>query len=277
MVRLAVALPDSSLSDEQTLRDKTIKVGQFARSFSIFRVQQVILYHDKLNPVRNDDRILLETLLEFLDTPQYLRKILYPLSPQLKYAGLLHPIKAPHHKPPQDPRKIRQGERRIAVLVRDKGKQYVDAGLGILIPFEGFGSDGEKMTIEFTSTFPHLAASRSTMDDRNYWGYRVKKGPSLSHVLGDKTWTVRLVASRGGVPFREMRDALEHRMSKAEAIVVVFGSPKRDASEILAAEGASLSKSELVINTFPKQATETVRLEEAVLGTLAILNASFDL
>jgi predicted SPOUT superfamily RNA methylase MTH1 len=44
--------------------------------------------------------------------------------------------------------------------------------------------------------------------------------------------------------------------------------------DILAKEGSSVKPYEFVVNMFPNQGTETVRLEEAVLGTLAILNNS---
>jgi predicted SPOUT superfamily RNA methylase MTH1 len=56
-------------------------------------------------------------------------------------------------------------------------------------------------------------------------------------------------------------------------VLVIFGSPKHGVHEIIAKEGSNV-KPEFMVNMFPNQATETVRLEEAVLGTLAILNAS---
>jgi len=56
--------------------------------------------------------------------------------------------------------------------------------------------------------------------------------------------------------------------------VVVFGSPKHGIHDIVAKEGSSVKQYEFVTNMFPNQGTETVRLEEAVFGTLAILNDS---
>ena len=35
--------------------------------------------------------------LEYLETPQYLRKALFPRSPALRFAGLMNPIDCPHH------------------------------------------------------------------------------------------------------------------------------------------------------------------------------------
>ena len=56
-----------------------------------------------------------------------------------------------------------------------------------------------------------------------------------------------------------------------EPILVVFGSPEKEIHEII---GGKMNKVQNAksLNFFPNQATETVRLEEAILGTLAILN-----
>jgi hypothetical protein len=54
--------------------------------------------------------------------------------------------------------------------------------------------------------------------------------------------------------------------------LIVFGAPKKGVEQILTDEGQSIKPYEFVVNMFPFQGTETVRLEESVLGTLAILN-----
>lgn len=35
--------------------------------------------------------------LEYSETPQYLRKALFPKSPALRFAGLMNPLDTPHH------------------------------------------------------------------------------------------------------------------------------------------------------------------------------------
>lgn len=40
---------------------------------------------------------LLVKLLEYLECPQYLRKHLFPVCDDLRYAGILNPLDAPHH------------------------------------------------------------------------------------------------------------------------------------------------------------------------------------
>jgi hypothetical protein len=53
--------------------------------------------------------------------------------------------------------------------------------------------------------------------------------------------------------------------------LLVFGSPKKGVYEILGKSIGNIPRSQ-VLNFFSDQATETVRLEEAILGTLAVLN-----
>ena len=52
----------------------------------------------------------------------------------------------------------------------------------------------------------------------------------------------------------------------------MFGSPEKGVHEILGGRIKNIQNSK-VLNFFPDQATQTIRLEEALLGTLAIINA----
>jgi predicted SPOUT superfamily RNA methylase MTH1 len=55
-------------------------------------------------------------------------------------------------------------------------------------------------------------------------------------------------------------------------LLVVFGAPKRAVEQILSGEGQSIERYKFTVNMFPFQGTDTVRLEEAIFGSLAILN-----
>lgn len=276
MPNLWVAIPNSSLSDEQTKRDKSAKIAQFARACSIFQVKRIYIYHDPLSQFEREDPALLRTILRYLDTPQYLRKTLYPRMSELEFAGILHPIKAPHHKPLQDIKTIRAGDVRTGVVAKVKGQLFVEAGLGSLIPFEGTGFEGKKVNIKITSPHPNLRASEATdADISEYWGYEVKEVPSVVKLLSSVESTTTIITSRKGSFFKNNEAKLAERVKANQNMLVIFGAPKHGVHEILAKEsGSSNAKAEFVINMFPNQATETVRLEEAVLGSLAILNAS---
>jgi predicted SPOUT superfamily RNA methylase MTH1 len=276
MPDLWITMPDSSLSDEQTRRDKSIKIAQFARACSIFRVKRIYIYHDSLSQFEKDDPHLLKTILQYLDTPQYLRKILYPRMQQLEYAGILHPIKAPHHKAPEDIKKVKEGDVRTGVIVKVKGQLFVEVGLGSLVPFVGEGFEGKKVNVKFTAPYPNLKAIKATEQDIfDYWGYEVKEVPSLSKLLTSVEKTEVVITSRRGSYFKNIEASLVERAKNVQNILVVFGAPKHGIHDILAKEGASIKPYEFVVNMFPNQGAETIRLEEAVLGSLAIMNNSF--
>ena len=275
MPDLWITIPDSSLSDEQTKRDKSIKIAQFARACSIFRVKRVYIYHDALSHFEKDDPDLLKTILRYLDTPQYLRKMLFPMMHQLQYAGILHPIKAPHHRVLEDIRKVKAGHVRTGVIVKVKGQLFVEVGLGSLVPFVGDSLEGKKVNVRFTSSYPNLKTTQATEQEiLDYWGYEVKEVPSISKLLASVEKTTIIITSRKGRYFRNIDAGLVERIKNVQSILVAFGAPKHGLHEILDKEGASIRPYEYVVNMFPNQGTETVRLEEAVLGTLAILNST---
>ncbi len=271
---LNIAIPDSSLLDEQTKRDKSIKISQIARACSIFRVKTIYIYHDVSFRNQKDDLNLLKTILRYLDTPQYLRKILYPRMEILEYAGILHPIKSPHHKDREDIKNIKIGDVRVGVIAKDKGKFYVDVGLGSLVPFNGSGFIGKKVNVLFTSAYPNLHTREATEEqfDKTYWGYNVKVISNLAKLLNTAQNTEILITYREGEFFKMKEGKLLERMQYNRNLLVVFGSPKKGVDEILTNEGSSIRHYDFVVNMFPFQGTATVRLEEAIYGTLAILN-----
>jgi methyltransferase len=273
-LELWIAVPDSAISDEQTQRDKSIKISQFARACAIFRVKRIYIYHCRNSYVEKEDLTILTTLLRYLDTPQYLRRILYPRMKQLEYAGILHPIKAPHHKHIEDVKNIKIDDVRVGVIVKIKGTLYVEVGLGTLIPYDGEGFEGKKLDVKFTSVYPNLRAKEATTEDIKgyYWGYEVKELPSLHKLLKGTENTEVLITSRKGSYFKSNEVKLIQRLKSIRNLLIVFGAPKKGVEQILTDEGQSIKPYEFVVNMFPFQGTETVRLEESVLGTLAILN-----
>jgi len=267
-----IAIPDSSLADEQTKRDKSTKIAQIARACAIFKVNRIYIYRDRERDY-SYDRKLLKLILEFLDTPQYLRRILYPKVSELEFAGLLHPLKAPHHKPSIDPKNIKVGDIRQAVTAKVKGSYFVEAGLNALVPLEGSALEGKRITVKFTSAYPTLrCAIASKQDIHEYWGYEVKDVLSISEMLKGLN-SVVVMTSKQGEPLSKFEQELKQQTKDASSVLVVFGSPNRGVFEILKDERRHPKEfTKYVLNFFPKQAVETVRLEEAILGCLSLLN-----
>ena len=276
-LELWIAIPETAISDEQTKRDKSIKISQFARACAIFRVKRIYIYHCKNSQVEKEDLTILTTLLRYLDTPQYLRRILYTRMKELEYAGILHPIKAPHHKRIEDVKHIKIDDIRVGVIVKVKGATYVEVVLGSLVPYDGKGFEGMKLNVKFTSAYPNLRTKEASTEDIKdyYWGYEVKEVPSLHKFLKGTENTQVLITSRKGSYFKSNEVKLIERLKLIPNLLVVFGGPKKGVAEILIDEGQSIKSYDFVVNMFPFQGTETVRLEESVLGTLAVLNHIF--
>ena len=76
-MNLSIAIPDSALSDEKTLENKTRKISSIARSCGIFRVNEIIIYRD--GKKNESDSKLFITILKYLETPQYFRKTVFGL------------------------------------------------------------------------------------------------------------------------------------------------------------------------------------------------------
>ena len=56
-----------------------------------------------------------------------------------------------------------------------------------------------------------------------------------------------------------------------EPILIVFGTTNKGVYDILGSDIKKIQNAN-VFNFFPNQGTQTVRLEEAILGTLSIIN-----
>ena len=263
-MKISIAIPDSSLSDESTKMDKTRKISQIARSAAIFKVNTIFIYQDGEN---KEDRNLLVTIFRYLDTPQFLRKRLFPKMNELKFAGVLHPLKIPSHVTPSNAKKIKQGDIREGIIVSVKGKKFVDAGINQLIPFFEKEAVGKRITIQFKTAYPNFTIKKISKEESPiYWGYKVKERANLFGLLEEWKGPIIITSRKGKIASKE-----QTMKYLKDEVLVVFGSPEKGVHEII---GNKLNKvqNSKILNFFPNQATETIRLEEALLGTLSLIN-----
>lgn len=109
---LTIAIPGSILENAQSLELRTYLAGQIARAACIFQVDEVVVFDDYAD-IANTKKSTLEDvdglkttrhcciqlgrILQYLECPQYLRKHFFPIHNDLKFAGILNPLDAPHH------------------------------------------------------------------------------------------------------------------------------------------------------------------------------------
>jgi len=275
--KLSIAIPASLVSDVPHLREKTLKVGLVGRAAAIFRVDEIILFPDVPGADQRWDAELIATILSYMETPQYLRKYLFKIRPELRYAGVLPPLRTPHHPLSDRIKGLALGERREGVVISSvKDGALVDIGVekpalvpGVRIPVN------TRVTVKVTDLERGPKAALVRNDEiEEHWGYRVEvSNTPLGRFLKERPYDLIVATSRRGAPFPEVLDELVRHWKKSHTVLVAFGAPTQGLYEITAQEGINLNEvTHFVVNTIPHQGTETVRTEEAIYATLAILN-----
>ena len=264
---LSIAIPDSSLLDEATILFKTKKISMIARTCAIFKINQIFIYQDEKG--NENDSALLSTSLKYLETPQYFRKQLFPKSNLLKYAGVLQPLNISSHLTTANQKMIKIGDIRDALIINYKGKKFLDIGINKLIQYFGKMKSGTRIAIQIKTTQPKLTIKEISREDiKDYWGYNVKERSNLLSILSVWKGKIILTSKKGkNFTITEAKKMFESN----EPILVVFGTTNKGVHDILGSDIKKIQNGK-IFNFFPKQGTQTVRLEEAILGTLSIIN-----
>jgi predicted SPOUT superfamily RNA methylase MTH1 len=279
--KMAIAIPASVILDTPHLREKTAKVGLIGRAAAIFRVNEIIVYPDspKVNQSREMD--LIATLLAYMETPQYLRKRLFKLEPRLQFAGILPPLRTPHHPLNKKAKNLKTGQYREGVVL-SKTNEGVLVDIGVEQPAllrEKQLAAGVRLTLRIAKAASDPVEVQTAIQDEipYYWGYRVVvERRSFKKLIENGKFDLTIATSKKGVSFADVAYELAGNWEKARNVLVAFGAPANGLYEIARDEGSSLDDLvDFVINTIPSQGTETVRTEEALLVSLAILNMKF--
>jgi len=275
-----VAIPASVVSDTPHLREKTSKVGLIGRAAAIFRVNEIVVYADNPKVNQSGDVDLIATLLDYMETPQYLRKRLFKIEPRLQYAGILPPLRTPHHPLNRKAEALKVGEYREGVTL-SKTKEGVLVDIGVERPAlmrETHWALEKRLTLQIVKAGEHVEVQAVSKDAvPGYWGYTVTvENRSFVRLVENGKFDLTIATSKIGAKFVDVAEKMAEKWKKANCKLVAFGAPTRGLHEIVKDEGADLNAVvDFVVNLIPEQGTETVRTEEALLASLAILNAQF--
>ena len=279
--KLAIAIPASVIADTPHLREITSKIGYIGRAAAIFRVNEIIVYADnpKVNQGRDID--LTALLLSYMETPQYLRKRLFELKPELQYAGIMPPLRTPHHPLTGRIRDLKIGMFREGVaLSKSKEGTLVDIGSEhpALLPQVQVAFN-TRLTVKVNKTNDQIEVQIANKNEvPDYWGYSVfVEKQSLIALLRSRDFDLTIGTSKFADRFQDVANALTARWKKAGRVLLLFGAPTRGLFEIFKDENVNLNDMvDFVLNMVPNQGTETVRTEEALLASLAVFNVQFD-
>lgn len=276
---LAIAIPASLVSDIPHLREKTAKIGMIGRAAAIFRVNEVIIFPDEPSVNQNRDVDLISTVLSYMETPQYLRKYLFKVKPELRYAGILPPLRTLHHPVTKKLRDLNVGEFREGVTV-SRVKEGVLVDIGVEHPFLVENKEiklNKRVTVRTTAVTPKPEAVMVNRGEvPSYWGFQVTASDMpFGQFVKQHGFDLVIATSRLGAPFANVKEAILNRWKNAYQILVAFGAPAKGLYEIAKLENIVLDQiAHFVVNMVPSQGTETVRTEEAVYASLAVLNVA---
>ncbi|KAI8452351.1 putative RNA methyltransferase-domain-containing protein [Phakopsora pachyrhizi] len=343
---ISIALPGDILNNAQTWELKTALVGQIARACAIFSVDEIIIFEENLpppaqtchnlasklvtsvrnkyrNPEQNREELdddseafrpshFFNRILEYLECPQYLRKSLFPLHPDLRLAGLLPPLDLPHHLRKEHVSPWREG----CVLPKDVTQNYlsgharkggsgkkkslvgvnfvwVDVGLDepiqAMIKEDVTVPDWARVTVQMPSEklkHARLVSPRAPTEHSGlYWGYSVRLASSISKVftespyVTDGGYDLTIGTSERG----QGVDSVIDRMNDFNHLLLVLGglsglelciASDSTLEPCLKAEDAHLLF-DYWINTLPYQGSRTIRTEEALVVSLGALRKLF--
>jgi len=275
--QISIAIPASLVSDIPHLREKTLRIGLVGRAVAIFRVNEIIVFPDLPDVDQRRDASLIATILSYMETPQYLRKRLFKIKPELRYAGILPPLRTPHHPLQNRIKDLAVEEHREGIVLSlTEAGSLVDVGVErpVLIPNRELPLN-TRVTVRITKLGKHPRAVLADRDDiKTYWGYRVTVSDvPFGQLVKNQPFDLVIATSRYGAPFTEVADELARRWRKSRKILVAFGAPTQGLYEIVARENLKLDEvAHFTVNTILNQGTETVRTEEALYASLAILN-----
>jgi len=273
----AIAIPASFVSDIPHMREKTFRIGLIGRAAAMFRVNEVIIYPDMPNENQREDIRLVQAVLSYMETPQYLRRRLFRIVPELQYAGTLPPLRTPHHPTANKTSDLRQGEfREGAVISASNEGSLIDIGVeqpALLRGVQLKANSRITARISVVSKRPEVTLA-DPRDNETYWGYKVTvSNAPFGQFLKARQFDLVIATSKRGRLIKEAMNDLANRFRTSHNILTAFGAPSQGLHEIVGHEQAKLDDmADFIINTIPDQATETVRTEEAVYASLSILN-----
>ena len=278
--KFSIAIPASVVSDTPHLREKTTKIGLIGRAAAIFRVDEIIIYPDHAKVDQKNEIDFIATLLSYMETPQYLRKRLFKLKPELRYAGILPPLRTPHHPLNRKIKSLKVGEYREGVtLSKTKEGTLIDIGVEqpALIANKQLPMQ-KRVTVKVKNVEKRVEVGLANRNEiPEYWGYKVTMEPkSFGALVKSGGFDLTIATSKYGIPLTHVAEKLSEKWKRADKILLAFGAPTQGLYEIAKSEGLSLDEIvDFVINTIPLQGTETVRTEEALIASLAVLNVHF--
>ena len=289
---LSVLIPSSIVDNAQSKELRTYLIGEIARTLGIFKVSEVIIFHDKLKDNSKDYINYFIKNLQYLETPQYLRKTLFPMSEDLKLSGLMNPLESQHHLRKDEWSPYREG----CVLERPVNGEYswVNIGLNKDCKINQKLPPRTRVTVKLNETHfdPKLkyytgtvvSMSEPFIKNGTYWGYVVRVCETYNDIFNDSIYKEGYDFIIGTSDKGEnYRNANYEKKKDFKHCLIIFGGISGIEGMMIDDEHNQINSKDnvgknfdLYLNTCMNQGLRTIRTEEAILISLAVIKPELD-
>ncbi|KAG8502158.1 hypothetical protein CXB51_000073 [Gossypium anomalum] len=289
---VTVAIAGSIVDNAQSLELATRLASQIARAATIFRIDEVVVFDNKSSSRNNgafsnqnnsneNDRgaAFLVRILQYLETPQYLRKALFAKHNSLRYVGMLPPLDAPHHL-----RKHEWAPYREGVTLEEKPTSslgtVVDVGLDKNVVVDQALEPGKRVTVAMGTNqnldydLPRqvVSSSKPREDTGTYWGYKVRYASNISSVFSDCPYKGGYDHLIGTSEHGIVVNSSQLNLPAFRHLLIAFGGLlglEKSVEEDNKLKGKNVRDIfNMYLNTCPHQGSRTIRTEEALLISL---------
>ncbi|EPY49263.1 DUF171 family protein [Schizosaccharomyces cryophilus OY26] len=285
---VSIAIPVSCLNEAHNLQLKSALVYQIARLAIVYEIDEIILVADPANVKQTqnasassdcyirDPLKFFSDILRYMETPAFMRKVLFPLLPHLKYMGLfpLIPLRNDSSQVPDKNFPYKEGYV-LNQLPRSKNKYLVHVGIEhpIQVTSPQSLSAKDRVTVRMKPQAPNaeghlqgdiVSYTAPREKGGRYWGFQIRPSSSLSDLIkgpykGGYDLKIQINNSAHASPL-ELSNKLQ---SSFRHVLLLFGN---------SFENQPIDDVHTV-NPFPFMLPIQPRLEENLLAAMAPLSS----
>ncbi len=259
--KLAIAVAASTIKVDQTDVLAAIKASMIARAAALFKVEKIYIYKDKYSTWNDYKKLTI--LLKYLSTPPYLRKKIFPLTKQLKIAGLTLPVQIPVHDVPRKPEK---GLILYGLVEKCRNR----SGCQILLGNYGTGilkdqvKEGSIILVRIKSLKPIIVERVNEPDF--YVGFSVRPIRNINYLITKYRNGNAVIIGTSKYGTCAKQSEISKLIKDKDEILIIVGGPRGTITEDIKEKLL-----DIIINTVPYQGTRTIRTEEALYINLLFI------
>jgi methyltransferase len=288
---VSIAFPSSILRHTASHEQATVIIGQIARACAIFEVDEIIVFCDSVaDQSKDSDKIPSHTIcriLQYIETPPYLRKGLFPFHTDFRHIGLIPRLDLPHHVRQDDMSWYREG----MVVSSDTSGSQVDIGFTNPVTVSDEIPPKVRITVRIDKSDMEVVSPDTPRRKHGlYWGYQTRLANSFHEIFTTSSFTgdddeaaaydlVIGYSDKDSHAAESSYTSLD--LGNFSHLLIVFGGEDGVEGCINADESISDDKANRLfhhrLKLCPSAGCRTIRTEDCIFASLARLHSMISL